>query len=160
MSRPLQLGSRVADATEVNPFEELAAAVYDEEVAVTEVIRPSAILPEAAARTVLVELAMRDARAGGTWTSSPTLWQRYDRPWDGPDAPGSAQLIGSLHVTYGTPTKYAITVYRATITTVGAGYGWTVEALCDEALAYGGHTLADCPRAELAAPPPVFRMGE
>lgn len=142
----------------VNPFEELAAAVYDEEVAVTEVIRPSAVLPESAARGVLVELAMRDARDGGTWTSSPTLWQRYDRPWDDHEHQGSSQLIGSLHVTYGMPTKYAITLYRATITQVGNGFGWTVEALCDEALGYGGYTLADCPRTDLAAPPPVFRM--
>ena len=141
----------------MNPFEELAAAVY-EDVAVTEVIRPSAVLPESAARAVLVELAMRDARQEGLWSSSPTLWQRYDRPWDRFDEPGAAQLLGSLHVTYGTPTKYAITVYRATVTKVGAMHGFTVESLCDEALGYGGYTLADCPRADLAPPPPVFRM--
>jgi hypothetical protein len=142
----------------VNPFEELAAAVY-EDVAVTEVIRPAAILPEAAARAVLVELAMRDAREEGLWTSSPTLWQRYDRTWDSSEEPGSAELIGSLHVAYGTPTKYAITVYRATITRHGATLGWSVESLCDEALGYGGYTLAECPRAELAAPPKPFRFG-
>ena len=148
---------RAEDIT-VNPFEELAAAVY-EDVAVTEVIRPSAVLPESAARAVLVELAMRDARHGGTWTSNPTLWQRYDRAWDTPDEQGNAELIGSLHVAYGTPTRYAITVYRATVTMAGAAAGWTVESLCDEALGYGGYTLADCPRADLAAPPPPFRMG-
>jgi hypothetical protein len=142
----------------VNPFEELAAAVY-EDVAVTEVIRPAAILPEAAARAVLVELAMRDVRQDGVWTSSPTLWQRYDHTWDSPEDPGSAELIGSLHVAYGTPTKYAITVYRATITRHGAALGWSVESLCDEALGYGGYTLAECPRAELAAPPKPFRFG-
>ena len=147
----------LSDDAEVNPFEELAAAVY-EDVAVTEVIRPSAVLPESAARAVLVELAMRDVRSDGVWSSSPTLWQRYDRPWDGGDEPGNAELIGSLHVAYGTPTKYAITVYRATVTKIGAGYGWTVESLCDEALGYGGYTLADCPRADLAPPPKPFRM--
>ncbi|HUR13827.1 MAG TPA: hypothetical protein VM097_04960 [Mycobacteriales bacterium] len=141
----------------MNPFEELAAAVY-EDVAVTEVIRPSAVLPESAARAVLVELAMRDVRQDGLWASSPTLWQRFDRPWDDHDEAGSAQLVGSLHVAYGTPTKYAITIYRATVTKVGALEGWTVESLCDEALGYGGYTLADCPRADLAPPPPVFRM--
>ena len=141
----------------MNPFEELAAAVY-EDVAVTEVIRPSAVLPESAARAVLVELAMRDARADGLWSSCPTLWQRYDRPWDSPEDAGGAQLIGSLHVAYGTPTKYAITIYRATITRHGAVHGWTVEGLCDEALGYGGYTLAGCPRADLAPPPPPFRM--
>jgi hypothetical protein len=141
----------------VNPFEELAAAVY-EDVAVTEVIRPSAVLPETAARAVLVELAMRDVRQEGHWSSSPTLWQRYDRPWDGFDEPGGSQLLGSLHVTYGTPTKYAITVYRVTVTKIGAVHGFTVESLCDEALGYGGYTLADCPRADLAPPPKPFRM--
>jgi hypothetical protein len=141
----------------VNPFEELAAAVY-EDVAVTEVIRPAAILPEAAARAVLVELAMRDVRHEGLWTSSPTLWQRYDKSWDSSDEPGSSELIGSLHVAYGTPTRYAITVYRATITQHGAALGWSVESLCDEALGYGGYTLSECPRAELAAPPKPFRF--
>lgn len=147
----------MADDSGVNPFEELAAAVY-EDVAVTEVIRPSAVLPESAARAVLVELAMRDVRQEGVWASSPTLWQRYDRPWDTPDEPGTSELVGSLHVAYGTPTKYAITVYRATVTKVGASEGWTVESLCDEALGYGGYTLADCPRADLAPPPPPFKM--
>jgi hypothetical protein len=147
----------MSDDEEVNPFEELAAAVY-EDVAVTEVIRPSAVLPESAARSVLVELAMRDARQEGLWSSSPTLWQRYDRSWDDHDEPGGSQLMGSLHVAYGTPTKYAITIYRATVTKQGAAGGWTVESLCDEALGYGGYTLADCPRADLAPPPKPFRM--
>ncbi len=141
----------------MDPFEELAAAVY-EDVAVTEVIRPAAVLPESAARVVLVELALRDARGEGYWTSSPTLWQRWDRPWDHGEEPGAAQLVGGLQVTYGSPTKYAITIYRATITSVGHDAGWTVESLCDEALGFGGYTLADCPRADLSPPPPVFRM--
>lgn len=140
----------------MNPFEELAAAAY-EDVAVTEVIRPSAVLPESAARAVLVELAMRDVRQDGVWSSTPTLWQRYDRPWRGEDDPGGSELLGSLHVTYGSPTKYSITIYRATITRAGEAEGWTVESLCDEALSFGGYTLAQCPRAELSAPPKPFR---
>ncbi|MGB8652772.1 MAG: hypothetical protein WCD35_19155 [Mycobacteriales bacterium] len=141
----------------MNPFEELAAAVY-EDVAVTEVIRPAAVLPESAARTVLAELAMRDVRSDGVWWSSPALWQRWDRPWDTAEAAGAAELIGTLQVAYGSPTKYAITIFRATITSYGAGCGWTVEGLCDEALGFGGLTLADCPRADLAPPPKPFRM--
>ena len=141
----------------MDPLEELAAAAY-EDVAVTEVIRPAAVLPESAARAVLVELAVRDVRADGLWWSSPVLWQRWDRSWDSPDQVGGAQLVGSLQVTYGTPQKYAITIYRATITQYGAAAGWTVEQLCDEALGFGGFTLADCPRADLVAPPRPFRM--
>jgi len=150
----------VADTYGMDPLEMLAAEVYGD-VAVTEVIRPAAVLPETAARTVLVELALRDVRSGGDWASSPTLWQRYDRPWNGPGAlsPGDSELVGSLQVSYGTPTKYAITIYRATVTTFGTTHGWTVEALCDEALGYGGYTLAECPRADLKPPPKPFHMG-
>ena len=144
----------------MDPLEMLAAEVYGD-VAVTEVIRPAAVLPEEAARVVLVELAHRDVRSGGTWVSSPTLWERYTTPWTGVGAasPGDSLLLGSLQVTYGTPTRYAITIYRATVTSHGAAAGWTVEALCDEALGYAGYTLADCPRADLKPPPPPFRMG-
>ena len=137
----------------------LAAEVYGD-VAVSEVIRPAAVLPETAARAVLVELAHHDVRSGGVWASSPTLWERYDRPWNGPGtaSAGDAVLIGSLQVSYGTPTRYAITIYRATITTFGAEHGWSVEGLCDEALSYGGYTLAECPRADLKPPPRPFRF--
>lgn len=143
----------------MNPLELIAAAAYDD-VAVTEIIRPAAVLPEQAARQVLVELAHRDVRAGGLWASSPVLWQRYDLPWtvDSGTSPGDAQLIGSLQVVYGSPTRYAITIYRATISSVGAHAGWTVEALCDEALGFGGYTLSACPRADLQPPPKPFRL--
>jgi hypothetical protein len=141
----------------MDPMEMLAAEVYGD-VAVTEVIRPAAVLPETAARQVLVELAHRDVRQGGCWASSPTLWERYDRPWNGANGPGDAVLIGSLQVSYGTPTRYAITIYRATVTVFGAEHGWSVEGLCDEALAFGGYTLAECPRADLKPPPRPFRM--
>ena len=151
----LESESRQADTPGVDPFEELAAAVY-EDVEVTEVIRPAAVLPESAARTVLVELAMRDVRSDGVWWSSNVLWQRWDKSWDAHEHAGSAELIGSLQVTYGTPTKYAITIYRATITQYGAAHGWTVQSLCDEALGYGGYALADAPRADLAPAPRPF----
>jgi hypothetical protein len=138
---------------------EMLAEVY-EDVASTEVIRPSAVLPETAARAVLVELALQDVRGGGVWDANPSLWRRYDRPWSSSELPGDALLIGSLQVAYGVPTRYAITIYRATITSFGERAGWTVTALCDEALAHGGYTLSDCPRAELSPPPKPFRMGD
>ena len=46
-----------------NP-ELLMAEAYDEGV-VSEVIRPAAIIPEESARTVLVELAIRDVQNNG-----------------------------------------------------------------------------------------------
>ena len=137
---------------------EMLADLY-EEVAATEVIRPSAVLPEAAARAALVEMALLDVRGGGVWDASPSLWRRYDRPWASSESPGDALLIGSLQVAYGVPTRYAITISRATVTSFGDQAGWTVESLCDEALGFGGYTLADCPRAELSPPPKPFKMG-
>ena len=135
----------------------LASEVYDEGV-ITEVIRPAAVLPEEAARTVLVEMAVRDVRNGGLWAAEPNLWRRYDRPFDAAGVPGSAELIGTMQVAYGTPTRYEITIYRATITRFGHENNWTVESLCDEALGFGGLDLASCPRASLQPPPRPFRI--
>ena len=120
----------------------------------TTVIRPSAVLGEKAAREVVRELERRDVSRGGVWNASPGLWQRYDLPWNGvPTGPGTARLVGSIGAVYGTPSKYDITIYRATVTEAGQALGWTVEALCDDALQHAGLTLATCPRAELVAPP-------
>jgi len=141
----------------VNEFESLVAEAYDEGT-VTEVLRPSAVVPEDAARKVLVEMALHDIANGGVWHAEPSQWRRYDRPWTSPDNPGPSHLVGTLQVAYGTPTRYEITIYRATITQVGTVAGWTVENLCDEALGFGGHTLASCPRADLKPPPKPFRF--
>jgi hypothetical protein len=140
----------------VDELELLAAEAYDEG-AITEVIRPAAVLPEAAARAVLVELALRDIRGGGCWEAEPAIWRRYDRPFE-KGTPGDAQLLGTIQIAYGTPSRYEITVFRATITRVGDRCGWTVASLCDEALSYAGLSLATCPRADLAPPPKPFRL--
>jgi hypothetical protein len=137
-------------------FEALASLQYGEP-AVSEIIRPAAVLPEMAARAVLTELMHRDVRAEGTWLADPALWRRYNRAWTGGDE-STAHLIGTLQVAYGTPTRYEITVFRATITPFGAEAGWTVSQLCDEAFGYGGLTLASCPRASLVPPPRPFRL--
>jgi hypothetical protein len=133
--------------------------VFDalDEGVITEVIRPAAIVPENATRSILVELALADVRRGGYWHAEPVMWRRYDRPWTS-NEPGGAQLLGSIQVAYGTPTRYSITIYRVTITAAGTRAGYSVERLTDEALQYGGLCLADCPRAVLASPPPAFRM--
>ena len=133
----------------------LMAEAYDEGV-VSEVIRPAAIVPEEAARAILVELALRDVQNGGVWQSEPQLWSLYDRPWHGYDNPAGAEQIGSIQVAYGTPTKYEITIYRVTVTRFGTAAGFTVNSLTDEALTFGGLTLAECPRATLNAPPKPF----
>jgi hypothetical protein len=141
----------------VNPLELFATETYDEGL-VTQVLRPSAVLPERAARAVLSELAERDARLGGLWVTEPTLWRRFDRPWDEAMLPGAAELIGAIQVAYGTPTRYQITIYRCTLTLFGLSQGWTVQRLCDEALGFGGLDLDSCPRADLKPPPQPFRM--
>jgi hypothetical protein len=120
-----------------------------------EVIRPAAIVPEEAARQVLVELARRDLSNGGEWQSEPQLWSRYDGPMS-EDGTHTPELVGTIHVTYGTPTKYEITLYRVTVTAVGVGEGWTVASLTDEALGFGGLTLAQCPRATMNVPPQPY----
>ena len=120
----------------------------------TTVIRPAAVLPEAAARAVLAALERLDVAHGGIWNASPGVWQRYDRPWDGDaGSTGHALLVGTIAAVYGTPSRYEITIYRATVTQHGLGNGWTVEALCDDALQHAGLTLERCPRAALVSPP-------
>jgi len=46
----------------------------------------------------------------------PSRWARYDRPWDGPGSPDVAELIGTIEIAYGTPSRYDITIYRVTVT--------------------------------------------
>ena len=142
----------------MNEFERLFAEALDDGV-VTEVIRPSAIVPEEYARLVLVEMALRDVSAGGHWSATPVLWKRYDRPAaEGETVPPDTNLLGTLQVAYGTPTRYDITIYRATVTRLGQDQGWSVETLCDEALSFGGLSLSSCPRADLSTPPKPFSL--
>jgi hypothetical protein len=142
----------------VEDLELLLTEAYDDGV-VTEVIRPAAVLPEESARRVLMELALRDVRIGGMWWAEPATWRRYDREWNGTDGgTGNAELLGTIQIAYGVPTRYEITIFRATITRVGQGHGLTVNDLCNEALGYGGLTLDTCPRADLKPPPQPFRF--
>jgi hypothetical protein len=45
-----------------------------------EVIRPAALLSEAATRLILAGLESDDVRAGGRWHARPGIWQRYESP--------------------------------------------------------------------------------
>ena len=140
-------------------FELLAASAYDDDGDLSEVIRPAAILDEEAARQVLASLALHDARMQGVWVAEPGTWRRYDRPWDGPEGtPGTAALIGTIQVIYGSPTRHEITIYRATVNGPAAAAGWTVTTLCDDALQFAELSLETCPRASLAPPPKPFRL--
>jgi hypothetical protein len=153
--QPVEVSAQPVDAG--TAWEMLAASAYDDGD-VTEVIRPAAILDEEAARAVLAELSLDDARAGGLWVAEPTSWRRYDRPWDSADDPGESTLVGTMQVIYGSPTRHEITIYRATVTGRAVTAGWSVTSLCDDALRSAGLTLDSCPRASLSAPPRPFRF--
>ena len=102
---------------------------------------------------ILDALRQADVSRGGVWNASSALWQRYDKPWDRlTGLRGDAQLIGTICVSYDTPARFMITVYRVTVTTAGVAIGWDVTRLCDDAFAHAGLTLASCPRAELRDP--------
>jgi hypothetical protein len=121
----------------------------------TTVIRPSAVLSSRLAADVVRELESRDVSRGGVWSASPGLWQRYDRPWDGPSGThGSSRLVGTIGAVYGSPSRYDITIYRVTVTAHGASVGWSVDSLCDDALQYADLTLATCPRVSLTSTAP------
>ena len=47
-------------------------------------IRPAAVLPIEAATRIVAALEKLDVSRGGVWNASTSVWQRYDRPWDGP----------------------------------------------------------------------------
>jgi hypothetical protein len=138
--------------------ESLASRMYDD-VTVTEVIRPAAVLSEHNAHLVKEGLKRDDVRAGGRWHAEPGCWRLFERAWKGKDerSVAAAGLIGSIQVAYGMPTRWEITIFRATITAVGIQNGYTVDMLCDSALGHAGLTLATCPRIDMPAPPRAFR---
>jgi hypothetical protein len=119
-----------------------------------QIIRPAAVLPEQAAATIVAALSANDVSRGGVWNASVSVWQLYDKPWAGvAGTRGDAQLVGTIAVVYDSPQRHQITIYKAYVTDFGVSIGWKVESLCDAALTFAGLTLANCPRAELAAPP-------
>ncbi|MFN2537591.1 MAG: hypothetical protein ABR549_05495 [Mycobacteriales bacterium] len=121
----------------------------------TTVLRPSALLRDKDAHLVLLALEERDVSRGGVWSASAGLWQRYDQAWNGEiGGKGDSQLVGTIGIVYGTPSKYDITIYRVTVTEHGLKAGWSVESLCDDALKYADLTLANCPRTTLTSPAP------
>jgi len=119
------------------------------------IIRPAAVLPVAAATRIADRLREADVSTGGLWNATTSVWQRYDRCWDGPGhSRGAAELVGSIAVIYDSPRANEITIYKVSLTHAAADAGWSAELLCDDALRYAGMRLATCPRAALADPPP------
>ena len=115
------------------------------------VIRPAAVVPERAARTIMAWLKDHDVTRGGFWAHDVSYIKRFSGPFDGPSGMrGTAQLLGSIHIVW---DSYDATIYRVSVTDVGVARGLTVDALCDEVLAVAGLTLATCPRAELMPAP-------
>lgn len=125
---------------------------------VTEIIRPAAIIPEAAARAILTGMAVNSVYNNGLWLAEPSRWIRYDQPWAHPVDQGRTNRLGIIRVTYGMPTKYEITLFQVSITQAGVAAGHDPSSLADEALAFGDLTLAACPRAQLKPPPKPFRF--
>ena len=116
------------------------------------VIRPSAIVPEHAARQLMAWVSVHDVTHGGVWAHDIGYFKRFSGPFDGVGGMrGTSVLLGTIHVTW---DKYDVTIFRVSLTDDGVAAGMTVEGICNELLVHAGLTLATCPRADLAPAPP------
>ena len=132
-----------------------------EHFASQEVIRPAAVLSEVHAKMILEGLATDDVNHGGHWWTRVGTWRRYETPWaPGATQPGDAPHLGTISCVYDSPARYCVTVFRVSMTAYGLKQGWTTESMCDDAFKHAGLTLADCPRAALAAPPRPFSFAQ
>ncbi len=77
---------------------------------VTEVIRPAAVVPEETAREILIGAVAEQRARRRRLVRRAQPVERYDQPLTELDNPGSAGLIGTIQVAYGTPRKYDITI--------------------------------------------------
>lgn len=111
------------------------------------VVRPAAVITDGAARNIARYLEHNDIQFGGLWNASVSLWQRYDRTWDGvAGMRGAAKLVGTIYVIHDKPHKYYVTLYRVQVTEHGVSLGFSTDSLADELLSHGNLTLATCPR--------------
>ena len=138
-------------------LETFITELYDP-TTVTEQIHPAAVLAEEPGHVVIMGLSAIDVRHNGVWDVSTGSWTRYDQPWLSAHDPGDSVAVGAVHVTYGVPSRYDITLYRVSITAHGAELGWTVPGLVDEVLRPAYLTLDTIPRAALKEAPRPFRF--
>lgn len=130
----------------------------DVEGSFTQLCRPNAVIPAAAARLICTGIAAHSVYRDGLWLTEPNRWVRYDRPWAASREQGRTTRLGSIRITYGMPTKYEITIFQVALTQAGSEAGITVQSLADEVLAFASLTLAQCSRASLTTPPKPFRF--
>ena len=99
--------------------------MYDD-VTVTEIIGPAAVLSGANAqrlrrrRTEADDVRTRKSLAPRARMLAPV---RASVEGQGRASAAAARLLGSIEVAYGMPTRYEITIFRATITLLGARLG-------------------------------------
>jgi hypothetical protein len=133
-----------------HPVLTISGAMRSTTIDETRVLRPAATLSRQDAADLLAELTRQDVAVGGVWNATTTLWQRFDRPWDGRCGQrGTSLHVGSIAVSFPLDEAEApscVTLYRATLTVAGLTLGWTASALCDDALGAVGRSLADFPR--------------
>lgn len=144
MTQPLNSSAGVPSFLSPPAVHAPASARPDADV----VIRPAAIIAEAAARRLILWLEANSLEKGGLWSvGSSGIWQRYDKPWNGQyGSRGDSTLVGTVHVTYDMPRKFEVVLHRVQITDHGLMLGWTTTKLVDEALSQVGLSIATCPR--------------
>lgn len=131
-------------------------------VALQSQVRPSLVLPEREARSLLAAAAREDVGRGGRFSAGPAGVQMWSGEWDGTGGShGNAAHLGSVDWSYDTPTRHYITIYRVLVTAAGVAAGETTATILTRVMALAGLTPAGQSLA-LPVPPPrdPFRSAE
>lgn len=115
-------------------------------------VRPALVLAEREARSLSEAATREDVGRGGVFATTPACIQVWDRPWDSPDAPGSAIHLGSVDWSYDTPVKHYVTIYRAMVTEQGVAAGASTLSILAQVLGLTGVPV-DGARVTMPAPP-------
>ncbi|MCW2614355.1 MAG: hypothetical protein JWN08_1349 [Frankiales bacterium] len=117
-------------------------------------VRPSIVLPDREARSLLVAADRADVAHGGCFSAGPAGVQVWSGPWSGPaGGKGSSTHLGSVDWSYDTPSRHYITIYRVMVTAAGAASGATPAGLLDRVLALAG-VIVPGVSVGLPVPPP------